>query len=469
VPADGLVVDGDPTIVADPFMAPPVACRPGTRLAAGARIEGGTGSMRIERPAARSRTARLHAHVRHALCAREIPGPLTPDLQRVIAVPMTAAALVLTLTGDPARTAAMLQADPQMGIGLAQPVAREAALYAIARHGALLSGLETVDRLAGATTFAFEDIGILTDPTWFIDRVETSDPSADVDDARRWLGRVFGLDRPALLDAGMLDADVAAVRQHGMLLRDADRTLHIGGAGVLARTWNLPLPQVERTGLVRRLGIVDTGRLLATVFLTCRVRPDVAAQLARLRTLGVQRIAVFSEDLTEDPAQVLAQIGADVVLHRSRVEQERWLDRAVERGERIALVHTGLRDLLPPGGLSLCPVDAEAGAHGVLLGDPLASLLASRAAALQIRRELRGRFGRSVALNSALMIAAAMRWAPPWAITTAKHGATFLLLEQSGRLARVETGARFTPTGGSTSPAPRSGRAGSLHSTGNTL
>jgi cation transport ATPase len=95
--------------------------------------------------------------------------------------------------------------------------------------------------------------------------------------------------------------------------------------------------------------------------------------------------------------------------------------------------------MLPPGGLSLCPVDADAGAHGVLLGDPLASLIAARASALQPRRELHGRFGRSVALNAALMVGAALRGAPPWAITAARHGANFLLLEQSARLARHST------------------------------
>ncbi|MCX8113931.1 MAG: hypothetical protein N3D71_02545, partial [Burkholderiaceae bacterium] len=78
--------------------------------------------------------------------------------------PMTAAGLVLALTGDAARTAAMLQADPQMGLALAQPVAREASVYATARHGMLLTGLESLDRLATATTFAFKDVGVLTEP-----------------------------------------------------------------------------------------------------------------------------------------------------------------------------------------------------------------------------------------------------------------------------------------------------------------
>ena len=48
-----------------------------------------------------------------------------------------------------------------------------------------------------------------------------------------------------------------------------------------------------------------------------------------------------------------------------------------------------MRDLLPPGGLSLCPVDAEAGAHGVLLGEPLSSLVSARAVARELRGDIR--------------------------------------------------------------------------------
>jgi hypothetical protein len=167
----------------------------------------------------------------------------------------------------------------------------------------------------------------------------------------------------------------------------------------------------------------------------------VPRQVARLRQLGVSKIAVFSEDITAQPAHILTQIGADAVVCRSRAEQRCWLDRAVEQGERVALVHTGLRDLLPPGGLSLCPVHAEAGAHGVLLGDPLPSLLTARMAALRVHRALHGRFGRSVALNSALMITSAMRWLPPWGTAAVKHGVSFVLLEQSARLARLKVDA----------------------------
>jgi Cu2+-exporting ATPase len=213
--------------------------------------------------------------------------------------------------------------------------------------------------------------------------------------------------------------------------------LHVAGAGQIARTWDLTMPEPDRRSLVRRLGVVEGGALLATVHMGCHLRDGVAERFAQLRALGVRRIAIFTEDPTHQPAAALTGLGADAVVSRDRAAQERWLAEATERGERVALVHTGLRDLLPPGGLSLCPVDADAGAHGVLLGEPLASLVAARATARGIRRRLRRQTAGAVTLNAALMVGAAMRWLPPIATAMVKHGASLLLLQQGSRLARM--------------------------------
>jgi cation-transporting P-type ATPase C len=440
VPADARVLGGGAEVSAEPLAGVPTRrIARGARVASGARVLSGAVELCVERPAARSRAARLREHVRHALRTRDAPGPLTPDLERLVAVPITAAGLVLALTGDTARTASMLQADPQQGITLAQPVAREAALYATARHGLLLTGLDGLERLATATAVAFEDIGVLTEPYWHVEGVV--EVGAAAQQARRWLARLVqpaGGGEDLAEEIGLPDEQVAALREFGAVLRDGARTLHIAGARLLERTWNVRLQEPDRRSLVRRLGIVEDGRLLAVIHLGCRVRPGVAQRFAQLRALGVRRIAIFTEDPAAQPARALLGLGADDVVSRDRQAQERWLDEAVQLGERVALVHTGLRDLLPPGGLSLCPVDAEAGAHGVLLGEPLASLLTARRAARDLRAALRARFGVSVALNSALMVAAAMRWLPPIATAAVKHGFSLLLLQQSARLARLD-------------------------------
>jgi Cu2+-exporting ATPase len=471
VPADGIVVDGEGTLADWIGSGPGVAVRTGERIGSGERLARGVLTLRLERAASRSRAARLRAHVRHALRSSETAGPLTPDLQRLVALPISAGGLVLALTGDTARTASMLQADPQYGLQLAHPVARAAAVYASAQHGALMSGLDAIERLAAATTFAFEDVGVLAESTWHIERVIANEAYVDATVATRWLLQLMGAAGEIDADGGFPDERVAAWREHGAVLplqdgQGAARVLHVGGAQLLSRTWGIALTEPDRRSLVRRLGIVQDGRLLATVHLGCRLRPNVKERFDALRALGVTRIAVFTEDPAAMPATALTQLGADAVVSSDRAAQERWLDEAVARGERVALVHTGLRDILPPGGLSLCPVDAEAGAHGVLLGEPLGALLSARAEAARLRRSLRWQFGGSVTVNSMLMVLAAMRAASPMAISALRHAFALLLLQQSARLARTSPPGR--PKGESferrreaspvSAPAPRRSR-----------
>jgi cation transport ATPase len=76
-------------------------------------------------------------------------------------------------------------------------------------------------------------------------------------------------------------------------------------------------------------------------------------------------------------------------------------------------------------------MDADAGAHGVLLDDPLASLVAARRVARAVHRRLRLQQGSAVAANAALMTAAALRWLPPIGTSLLHHGFALLLLLDS--------------------------------------
>jgi hypothetical protein len=268
---------------------------------------------------------------------------------------------------------------------------------------------------------------------------------------RGWLAQLAGHADARLLAAGLPDDAVSRWREHGTLLRDGERTLHIAGAAQIARTWRIAMAEPDRRSLVRRLGVVAEGTLLATVHLGCRLDVDaVRAAFTALRALGVRRIAVFTEDPSDQPAAALTQLGADAVVSRDRAAQRAWLDAAVRSGHRVALVHTGLRELLPPGGLSLCPIDAQTGAHGVLLHAPLTALLAARRTAMQVRGRLRRDMGVAVSANAALMVSAALRWLPPIGTALAKHAVALLLLERAARLADLGP------------PAPRSPLTNSL-------
>jgi cation transport ATPase len=379
----------------------------------------------------------MHEHVRHTLRTRDTPGGLTPDLERLTALPLTTAGLVLAMTGDAGRSAAMLQADPQHGLLLSHPVAREAALYALARDGLLGSGLDTVERLALGTTLAVEDIRILTERSWHVAEVRSTGGRLDRVEAQRWLARLAGIEPMDAEDAGFRDRQVSDWLEHGAVLHEPPRIIHVAGAEPLRRTWGLELAHPDRGSLERVLGIVVDGRQLGSLKLSVRLRPRVGEQLQRLRALGFRRIAILTEDLEERAGPEMEALGADAIVSSSRAEQGRWLYRAVEDGERVVLLHTGLRDLLPPGGLSLCPAEADAGAHAVLIGEPLQSLVAARSIAVTIHRKLRRHFGSTMAVNAALMVASGLRLIPPIVNTALHHAATLALLRGSMGLAEV--------------------------------
>ncbi|MCZ7564279.1 MAG: hypothetical protein M5U08_11290 [Burkholderiales bacterium] len=137
-------------------------------------------------------------------------------------------------------------------------MARAAALYASARHGALMSGLDAIERLAAATSFAFEDVGVLSESTWHIERVVADEAYVDTTVAARWLLQLMGAPGEHDAAAGFPDECVAAWREHGAVLplpeeRGIVRVLHVGGARLLARTWGIALSEPDRRSLVRRL------------------------------------------------------------------------------------------------------------------------------------------------------------------------------------------------------------------------
>jgi len=441
VPGDRIALAADQTVPVDGVVETDGSVDGFVRLHAGDRV-GRPLQLLAEKDAARSRSARLRSHIRHAVMTREQPGPLTPDMERLLAVPMAAGGLVLALTKDTARTASMLQADPQQAVALAHRVAREAALFAAARHGALMSSLDAIERLAVARSIAFQDVGVLTDPYWHVGPIERCDDALPVAQVLQWLARSIGTSDAKRLQAGIPDAIVDGWLDHGAVVRDDKSIVHIAGSRVLERTWDLGHADAERHSLARFIGIVREGRLLARVQLESRLRPGIREHFDRLRSLGVRRIAVFTENPYEVSTQQLRELGADAVIAGEREQQAAWLETEAQAGRRTALVHTSMRDLLPPGGLSLCPVDAEAGAHGVLLGEPLSSLASARAVAQELRADIRRHFGGSMVLNAGLMVVSALAAVPPISVALARHGFSAVLLAQSARLAR-RTGQRI--------------------------
>jgi cation transport ATPase len=451
VPVEGCVSHGSGRVQPMGRAGGPVEAAPGSHLAAGDRVVDGTFELRAEADAATSRLARLRAHVSHAINAREPAAGVAVDLERAISLPLTGAALVLGLTGDRARAAAMLQADPQRGLDLALPVAREAALLALARGGLVGAGLEAIERLAKASTLVLQDTGVLAGGRWTLAQAQV-EAGGDSTRLRAWLAEMAGQPPEALERGGLPDMLVRQWVRHGAMLRIGSHEVHLAAARRLHHHWGLALPVAAadtplRTsrralhGLQRRFGLVTQGRLIGHVVLISPWRESLTVRVRGLRALGFERVAVFAEDDgargegASAPSIVPgAEHLADDLLLRSD-----WLAQAAREGAPVVLVHSVLRDLVPPGSLSLTTAEAEVGAHGVLLGDPLAALLQARRAALRVQRRLRLHHGAAVGTNALLMSASALRWWSPIVTTLMHHGFGLIALLDSLRLAQADT------------------------------
>jgi Cu2+-exporting ATPase len=447
VPVDGCVVDGEATLV--PALVRHGAHRvvPGDHLAAGERLRRGTLVLQAEADVRGSRLERLRAQVQHAIGARDPAGPLAPGLDRLLSLPLTAAALVLGLTGDSARAAAMLQADPQQGIDLALPLAREGALLALAHRGLLTAGLEAVERLASARVAVLQDSGVLASGRWTVASVEV-EPGGDAARVRHWLAALAGLPPDAPPQASVPDRVLREWMRHGAVLRVGTHELHLATRRRLRRVWHLepqrpaaPAAGAGPDGLRREFAVVAAGRVVAWVVLASAWREGLAERLRALQAMGFDRLAVCGDDTGAEPMPALPQDWPLERLPEDAPGRGDWLAAAGRDGRPLLLVHTVLRDLLPPGSLSLTTPEADAGAHGVLLGDPLAALVAARRLAQRVHRRLRRQHTASASLNSMLMAASALRWIPPMGSALVHHGFALLLLLDSLRLEPVTAGA----------------------------
>jgi cation transport ATPase len=496
VPLDGMVTDGEAELASVLPGGAARQVRTGDPVAAGERLQSGTLELRAEADAEHSRLERLRAQLRHALAARDPVGRLAPSGARLMSLPVTAAALVFGFTGDSTRAATMLQADPQQGLDLTQPVAREASLFALARSGLVTSGLEVVSRLAQARTLVLQDTGVLASGRWSVESiaVERGGNAAQV---RRWLARWAGQAgaastpcaaparrrRPAAKDSAALadgadgapsfpDRVVRDWHRHGAVLRLRGHEVHLASRQRLQALWGLglpPAPVVDDT-LRREFACVADGRVVARVVLATPWRDGWRDHLAALHATGFERIALAAEIDEGAPDDAAAGAGATTQQRPGRPQVDMalwlaadnttrgdWLAEATADGSVAVVVHTQLRDLVPPGSLGLAPLAAEAGPHGVLVGDPLASLLAARRVAQTVDRRLRRHQTVAAAGNAAMLTASALRLLPPMATALMHHGLALLLLLDSLRLEALGGGegdvARSLP-GSTAEPTP---------------
>jgi len=294
---------------------------------------------------------------------------------------------------------------------LATPAAVIAALGRLAGTGVLIKGGAVLERLASVNAFAFDKTGTLTEGKLELGDVipfhEASIEEVLLTAATAEQGSEHPLAR-VILDAaaarGLVIPAVDSFTAHpgsGVVAIVNSSTLVVGTQRML-ESQSIPLSEDALTARQRlddagqtSLFIVKDGRLLGVVGARDRVRPEAAAVIAELRSLGVQPIAL----LTGDRAAVARSVAEQVAITEVHAEllpadKASWVSSRLAsdstesvtsqsghaRGVSVAFVGDGVNDAPALAratvGIAMgsgTDIAAEAG-DVVLMGEPLRHL-----------------------------------------------------------------------------------------------
>jgi Cu+-exporting ATPase len=376
VPGDGVVVEGralldEAALTGEPL---PRAVGPGDAVAAPAIPADGALVVRVTAVGAGTRlgdVARVLARAR----AERSPVERLADRVSAVFVPgvvlLAGAVLALDLSRGDAPADAALRALSVLviacpcALAIATPLAVTAALGRLAERGVLVRTGMALAGLPRVRAVAFDKTGTLTEG-----RPDVRDVSAPGGDPARALALAAAVE--AASEHALGRAIVAAARARGLPALPARDVRVVPGRGVegvvtpagaapvrvrvgspawLAEGAAAPSPEpaAPPAGGVREteVGVEADGRVVATVRLEDRLRPDAVRTVAALRAAGM-RVVVLSGDAPEAARSVAralglpAEEGVGGCLPADKVEALRRL--RAEVGGPVAFVGDGLND-----------------------------------------------------------------------------------------------------------------------------
>ncbi len=321
VPVDGELLDAgefDESSITGESL--PVARPAGDEVPSGA-VNGGTAvRVRAVAASADSQYQRIVALVEGAAESRSRYVRIADR----VAVPFTVVAVAIALiawlvSGDPVRIAEVLVLATPCPLLIAAPAAFVAGMGRAAKEGVIVKDGETLERLATLRTVAVDKTGTLTLGRPAVERVEVAPGSTEAE----VLGIAAGLESAsshvlarAIVDAaatrGVVPAEVRAVTDEtgfGLRGRLGEREVAIGRAGFVADSGESSSVSDGETAVLVALD----GRGIGRVVLRDPVRPDAAATVAELRSLGAAHVVMLTGDLPGTAAVVAGRVGIDDV------------------------------------------------------------------------------------------------------------------------------------------------------------
>jgi cation-transporting P-type ATPase C len=367
VPLDGQIVSGT-ALVKEAFItgeAIPREKGPGDTVYAGSLIESGDIDIEVTNLVHDTVVARMIDAIENV---RDRKAPIekigTRFASKFIPISLGISAVTLVLTGDLRRAITMLVIACPCAAGLATPTAVSASIGQAARRGILIKGGTHIEAAARIDTVIFDKTGTLTLGApilhHFVDHGLAD--TIGFDEALRLSGSA---EQHTTHPLGL--ALVAEARKRGMTLSPVDHQKSHAGLGVHARvegrnihignrrflkTVGTEVPPNFDSETLREFVAGESvvylsidGRLRGAFIVQDKIRPEARAMLARLKALGVIRIALASGDQRYAADRVARELGIEEV-HAELLPAAKLalIHRMKKAGRRVAMVGDGIND-----------------------------------------------------------------------------------------------------------------------------
>ena len=362
IPVDGTVLSGEATVDQQGLTgeAMPIVARPETYVFASTLVRSGQLTLNAERVGDQTRAAAgLRLLEQAPVYDTRMANYTEKVADRLIIPSLLLATLVLGVTRDPARAAAILTLDFVTGIRVSIPTAFLGALNHTTRHGVLVRSGRTLEQLAEVDTIVFDKTGTLTEGTLAIANIAPL--SSDIS-AARLLQLAASAEQH--LTHPVAEAIVQQAQAQGMPLLPRDNWDYSVGLGVTAHIeghtitvgserflqqqavmWNGWIN--PKVGALSLIYVACDGEFIGTLGYTDPLRRESS----RLIYLLQQEFGLELHLLTGDNPQRAAQVAQELGIPDDKVYAEAFPDQKAKivcdlhrSGRTVAFVGDGLND-----------------------------------------------------------------------------------------------------------------------------
>ncbi len=362
VPADGTLASGIAVLDQSALTGEslPVQLKAGEDVMSGSTNSGEAFDIVASHPAAQSTYAGI---VRLVEAAQRSKAPMVRLADRYALVFLVATLVIAggawAWTQDPIRMVAVLVVATPCPLILAVPVAIVAGLSRAAHHGILIKGGKALETMARIRSLVVDKTGTLTDGKARVVAIHSADGFSD-DDVIRIAASLDQASQHVIAQALVIEAQqrrlvlvvpgqTVEVPGEGISGTVEGRSAAVGGVGYvraqLANSGEGPAaaPDGEAPGAVV-VWLAVEGRLAGRIVLADQLRGGMAALLARLRVLDVERIVLATGDRRDVADAVTAGLGLDAVRAELTPDQKVMVVLSERKQGPVMMIGDGVND-----------------------------------------------------------------------------------------------------------------------------